>query len=135
MSKFTRKGQGIDILDGRVINLAIDYTIVVAPGLNKTQVKFDTLLRVKDLFDINNWQLNQSLIIDDIICEIKKVEGVVSVANINIVNRNNQFDGRTYSTEVFSPEASSRNGIIFAPQNSIFEIKFKDGVDIKVGAL
>lgn len=135
LKKFTRLNQGIDILDGIVINLAIEYSIVVAPGLSKTKVKNDTLLKVREFFDIRKWQLNQSIVIDDIICEIKDVEGVVSVADIKIKNRSNTFEGRTYSSRTFGVSANTKNGIIYCPQNAIFEVKYRNGQDIKVAAI
>lgn len=135
LSLFTRLNQGIDILDGRIINIGIEYTIVAEPGQNKTQVKIDTLKKVKEFFDINKWQLNQPIVVDDLVVLIKDVPGVLTVSDLKIINKNNTVNGNQYSTEVFSIKNNTRNGIVFAPENGIFEVKYKNRQDIKVGAL
>lgn len=134
LSVFTRMNQGIDILDGRIINIGIDYLIVVAPGFNKTQVKLATLNVVKSYFKIDNWQLNQPIILDEVRYIIKNIEGVVSIPELTFKNLSNTINGNQYSDEVYSLQANTKNGIIFCPQNAIFEVKFPNS-DIKVGAL
>lgn len=135
LSKFTRLNQGIDILNGRIINIGVEYSIVVEPGFNKTKVKIDTLKKVKEYFEIDKWQLNQPIVIDDIRFLIKQTEGVLSISELKFVNKNNITNGVSYSEEVFSVERNTRNQIIFAPQNSIFEVRYPNGPDIKVGAI
>jgi len=135
LSMFTRLNQGIDILDGKIVNIGIEYSIVVVPGKNKTKVKIDTLKKVKEFFEISEWQLNQPVIIDDVRCLIQETEGVLAISEFKIVNRNNISNGLSYSEEVFSVESNTRNNILFAPANSIFEVKFPSGPDIKVGAI
>lgn len=135
LSMFTRLNQGIDILDGKIVNVGIEYSIVVQPGKNKTKVKIDTLKKVKEYFLIDKWQLNQPIIIDDIRCLIKETEGVLSISEFKVVNKNNISNGLQYSEEVFSVETNTKNNIVFAPSNSIFEVKFPNGPDIRVGAL
>lgn len=135
LSFYTRMGQGIDILDGKIINIGIEYTIVVQPGLNKSKVKFDTLFKVKNMFDINKWQLNQPIILDDIRCLIKDTLGVISISELKIINKSNNIDGQNYSSFSYDIKSNTRNGIIFGIPNGIFEVKYPDSQDIKVAAL
>lgn len=135
LSMFTRLNQGIDILNGKIVNIGIEYSIVVQPGKNKTKVKIDTLKKVKEHFLVDKWQLNQPIIIKDVESLIQNTEGVLSISEFKIINKNNISDGLQYSEEVFSVSSNTRNNILFAPPNSIFEIKFPDGPDIRVGAL
>lgn len=134
LSRFTRMGQGIDILNGQIINIGIDYTIVVAPGYNKTSVKLETLRKIKDFFLVDKWQLNQPIVTDEIRCLIKDTEGVISVSQLNLYNKNNVTEGRQYSETVYSLSANTKNGIVFCPSNAMFELKFGES-DIKVGAI
>lgn len=134
LSLFTRMGQGIDLLDGKVINIGLEYTLVVMPGYNKSQVKIATLLKVKDYFNKDNWQLRQPINLDDIRCLIKDTEGVVSISDLKIVNKSNIQNGLTYSETVYDINGNTRNNIIFCPPNAIFEVRYLDS-DIKVGAL
>lgn len=133
LSLFTRLNQGIDILDGRIINLGLEYSIVVKMGYNKTEVKMNTLQKVKDFFNVNKWQLSQPIILDDVRVLIKETEGVLSIAELNFKNKNNIIDGVSYSQEVFDVAGNTKNGILFCPNNAIFEIRYSQ--DIKVGAL
>ena len=134
LSNFSRLGQGIDILDGRIINIGIEWLIVVDPDFNKTQVKLETLSLIKEHFNVNKWQLNQPIFIDDIRCLINDVEGVLSISELKIINKNNLKDGNQYSEHAYSIESNTKNGIIFAPENGMFEVKFLN-TDLKVAAL
>lgn len=134
LSLTTRMRQGIDLLDGKVINIGVEYTVVVAPGYNKSKVKLETLLKVKEHFKIDNWQPNQAIFLDEIRCAIKDVEGVVAISDFKIFNKSNIVNGLQYSTQVYDVGGNTRNNIIFCVPNSIFEVKFPDA-DIKVGAL
>lgn len=134
LSLFTRMAQGIDLLDGRVINIGVEYTIVVSPGLNKSEVKVATLSKVKDFFKKENWQLRQPINLDQLRCEIIETPGVVSISDLKIVNKTNIMNGLTYSEVVYDIKGNTRNNIIFCPANSIFEVKYPT-TDIKVGAI
>lgn len=134
LSLFTRMNQGIDLLDGEIINIGVEYTIVVTPGYNKSEVKLQTLLKVKEYFDINKWQLRQPINIDEIRCLIKDVEGVYSIAELKIKNKSNIQDGLNYSSKVYDIIGNTRNNIIFCPANSIFEVKYPNS-DIKAGVI
>lgn len=134
LSLFTRMGQGIDLLDARIINIGINYSIVCVPGYNKSEVKFNTLLKVKEHFSINNWQLRQPINLDEVRCLIKDTEGVYSISDLSIVNKSNTLESLSYSPEVFDIKSNTRNNIVFCPSNAIFEIKYPDS-DIKVGVI
>lgn len=135
LSYFTRMGQGIDIVDGKVINIGVEYSIVVSPGLNKSKIKFDTLLKIKDYFNTDKWQLNQPILIDEIKCLIKETPGVISIPEFKIINKNNIIDGVQYSEHVYDIKSNTRNGIIFGIPQGIFEVKNPDNYDIKVAAI
>lgn len=135
ISKYTRLNQSVDILPGRIINLGIEYVVVVEPGYNKTKVKLETLKKIKDYFNINNWQLSQPIVLDDVRCLIKETEGVLAISELKIVNKNNTMEGNSYSSEVFNVNQATKNSIIFCPFNAIFEVKYPNGSDIKVGAI
>jgi hypothetical protein len=134
LSLFTRMNQGIDLLDGVVINIGINYSIVVKSGFNKSEVKFNTSLKVKEYFQINRWQLRQPINLSEIRCLIQDTEGVYSVSSISVVNKANINDSLSYSSKVYDIKGNTRNDIIFCPANAIFEVRYPD-IDIKVGAI
>jgi hypothetical protein len=134
LSRFVRQNQGIDILAGKIINIGIEYTIVVEPGFNKNEIKSNTLQKIKDYFKIENWQLNQPILSEKIRCLITDTEGVISIADFKILNKSNIIDGNQYSETSYDIKGNTRNNIIFCSPDSMFEIKFPN-VDIKVGAV
>jgi hypothetical protein len=134
LSLFTRMGQGIDLLDAKIINIGVHYSIVCIPGYNKSEVKFNTLLKVKNYFSINNWQLRQPINLDEIRCLIKDTEGVYSISDLSVVNKSNISESLSYSSEVFDIKSNTRNNIVFCPANAIFEVKHPDA-DIKAGVI
>jgi hypothetical protein len=134
LSLFYRMNQGIDLLDGKIVNIGVEYSIVTVPGYNKSEVKVSTLLKVKEFFKKEKWQLRQPINLDELRMEIKNTEGVVSISELRIVNKANIKDGLTYSSEVYDIAGNTRNNIVFCPSNAIFEVKYLDS-DIKVGAL
>lgn len=135
LKRYARIGQSIDIIDGKVINIGIEYSIVTEPGVNKSKVKFDTLLKVKEIFDVNKWQLNQPINLDDIRYAIKSVPGVISIPELKVVNKSNIVDGQTYSPFAYSIKKNTRSNIIFSIPEGIFEVKYPDSKDIKVSAI
>lgn len=134
LSLFTRMNQGIDLLDGKVINIGIEYTLVAEPGKNKSEVKVATLVEAKKFFEKDNWQLRQPINLDELRCRIRDVPGVLAVSDLKIINKANVQDGLEYSDVVYDIAGNTRNQIIFCPPNAIFEVKYPD-VDIKVAVL
>lgn len=130
LSAFTRMNQGIDIIDGRIINIGVEYSIVVQPGLNKNEVKLNTLSKIKDFFKIDNWQLNQPIFIDELRCLIKDVDGVLSISTLNIISKSNVINGNAYSQTTYDIKGNTRKNIIFGVSDGIFEVKFPN-IDIK----
>lgn len=134
LNQFTRMNQSIDILNGKIINIGVEYTIVAQPGYNKSKVKLDTLLKIKDYFDVSKWQLNQPILIDEIKCLIKDTEGVIAISDFKVVNKANVVNGNSYSSEVYDMSGNMKNNIIFGIPNGLFEIKYPD-IDVKAGAI
>lgn len=134
LSKFSRLGQGIDILDGKIINIGIDFSLVVTPGFSKSAVKSEALKQVKDFFLVDNWQLGQAIVIDEIRQILKAIPGVLSIAHLAFTTKANVVDGNQYSSETFAISNATRNNIIFCPSDAIFEVKFPN-LDIRAAAL
>ncbi len=135
LSLFTRLNQGIDILDGKIVNIGLECSILVSPGYNKSKVKLEVLQKLRDYFSVQNWQINQPIIVDEVRCLIKETEGVFSIAELKFTNKNNIMEGNTYSSEVFNVDAHSKNGLILSNPQSVFEVRYPNGSDLKIGAL
>jgi hypothetical protein len=124
LSRFRMITDAIEILDGEVINIALNFSILVKPDFNKTEVLVNCIDALKEYFEIDRWQLNQPINLTDIYTTIAAVPGVLSVVDVTISNRVATFDGRSYSNTPHNITENKKNGIIYSKENAIFELKF-----------
>lgn len=124
---------GINIIDGYIINIGVNFTITVFKGYTKKEVLFNCINTVKDFFDIDNLNFSQPINTSQLQLEIAKIEGVQAVVDLEIINKT-ILDGNYSSVEYDIPSAT-KNGIIYPSIDpSIFEIKYPDS-DIKGSCL
>jgi hypothetical protein len=118
---------GININDGFVINIGVDFEIVVFGNYNKSEVLTNCIVQLKDYFSIDNWSFNQTINLSEIELLIANVEGVSSVPMVKITNK---CSGK-YSSNSYNIEAATKDKIVYPSLDpSVFEIKFPDA-DIK----
>ena len=118
---------GININDGFVINIGVDFEIVVFGNYNKSEVLTNCIVQLKDYFSIDNWSFNQTINLSEIELLIANVEGVSSVPMVKITNK---CSGK-YSSNSYNIEAATKAKIVYPSLDpSIFEIKYPDS-DIK----
>lgn len=123
----------VNIIDGYVINIGVDFTIAVYKGFNKKEVLLNCINTVKEFFAIENWDFAQPINLSQLNLQIAKVDGVQSVANLTISNKTT-VDG-DYSSIEYDIDAATKNGIIYPSVDpSIFEVKYPDS-DIKGSVL
>lgn len=117
----------IDILDAKIVNIGIDFEVIVDEETNKFQVLADCNTALKNLFVVTPY-IGEPLYLTDIYSALNKVKGVVDAKRVNVVRKL----GTNYSSVRFNiDEAISADGrYISVPQNVIIEIKFPD-TDIK----
>jgi len=116
----------IDIMDGKIINIGIEFEVLSQINSNKEEIYRDCINRINNKI-MNPLQLGESFSITDIYSELNKVRGVVDTINIRVVNKS----GGIYSNVSLSINSNiSPDGrSISCPLNACFEIKFPD-VDI-----
>jgi len=124
LSKFRMMTDAIEILDGDIINIGVNFSILVDPSFNKTEVLVNCISALKEFFEIDKWQFNQPINITDIYSIIKDVAGVLSLIDVDFQNRNNTYQNRTYSSTIYNASENKKNGIVYCNENAIFEIKY-----------
>jgi hypothetical protein len=116
---------GISIKDAYIINIGIEFEIISLPNQNGNQVILRCINRLKEYFDISQWQINQPIVLSNVYTELDRVEGVQTVVDLRIINKHDEDLG--YSKNVYSIQSATKDGIIFPSLDpSIFEIKFPD---------
>lgn len=126
LNEFRLISDAIDILDARVCNYTVNFGVVSSPGSNKSSVVQTVISRIRDLLRLENFQIDQPIVIDDIINIIINTPGVVSLVSLDILPKNGTDQGRVYSDFYFNFENSTRNKIITAPRGTIFEMKYPE---------
>ncbi len=123
INQYRMIGDSIDIKDAFIINIGINFEIVTLPNYNNNQVIADCLIEVENYFNINNWQINQPIILRDISTRLDAVSGVQTVSNISISNKAGTASG--YSQYAYDTAGALQNGTIFPSIDPmIFEVKY-----------
>ena len=124
---------GVNIIDGYIINIGVDFTITVYKGFNKKDVLGNCISAVQDFFSIDQCNFSQPINLSQLNLEIAKVDGVQSVVNVDI-NNLTALNGN-YSSVQYDIAAAIKNGIIYPSVDpSIFEVRYPDS-DIKGSVL
>ena len=119
----------INIKDAFVINIAIEFEIIVFKNFNNQQVLLKCIEELKDYFNVDKWQINQPIIISEIYTTIGAVEGVQSVTSVGISNEVGRDLG--YSPYKYDLDDATIKGIVYPSLDpSIFEVRFPNQ-DIK----
>jgi outer membrane receptor for Fe3+-dicitrate len=118
---------GININDGFVINIGLEFEIIVYPNYNKNETLTKAIIELKQYFDVNNWQFNQTINLNEVELLLANIEGVQSVPSMKITNK----CGGEYSPNSYNINAATKDKIVYPSLDpSVFEIKFPDA-DIK----
>ena len=122
-------GDNIEIRDAFIINIAIDFEIIVLPDFNNSEVLLRCLEELQNYFDTSKWQINQPIILKDSFIILDKIRGVQTVKNVIITNKAGTSSG--YSQYSYDIEGATQNQVIYPSLDpSIFEVKYPNQ-DIK----
>jgi len=113
----------IDIIDGRIVNLGVDFTVIADSDKNKFEVLGSCVTAIQKKFN-QPLLLGESFYITDVYNVLNSVVGVVDVTRVNVSIKN----GILYSDTRFNlnDRKSADGRYISAPENVAFEIKFPD---------
>ena len=127
LEPFRMVTDAITIKNGFYINVGINFDITVIPGLSNNQILTDCVLTLKNMFDIDKWQINQPIILSNVYSALLQIKGVQSVINVQFTNKS----GGNYSPYSYDVAGATRNEVIYPSLDpSIFEIRFPD-IDIQ----
>jgi hypothetical protein len=122
---------GINIINGFVINIGVDYEIRVYGGYNKREVLTKVQQELSNYFNIDNWTFNMPVNISEVELTIAGVEGVQSVPKCEIINKCNAVFGSEYSEHSYNILEATKNKMVYPSLDpSVFELKFPNR-DIK----
>ena len=129
LSQYRVIGDSIEIRDAYIINIGVNFEIIVLPEYNNSEVLLACITALQNHFDISKWQLNQPIFMRDMYVLLDKIKGVQTVKNITVENKAGISLG--YSPYAYDITAATQNQVIYPSLDpSIFEIKNPDS-DIK----
>ena len=125
LSQYRMVNDSINIKDGFIINIGVNFDIIVLPNYNNNDVLIASILALQDYFRINNWQINQPIILRNLYAILDRIEGIQTVKNIEIVNKVGVNLG--YSPYAYDITGATANNVIYPSLDpSIFEVKYLD---------
>jgi len=123
LSQYRMVNDAVSIKDGFIINIGVNFDIIILPEFNSNQVLFDCIEALKTYFRIDNWQINQPIVLRELYILLDKIKGVQTVKNINISNLVGENLG--YSPYAYNMDAATVSNVIYPSLDpSIFEVKY-----------
>ena len=129
LSQYRIIGDNIEIRDAFIINIGVNFEIIVLPEYNNNEVLLSCITSLQNYFKIDKWQLNQPIMLRDLYIMLDKIKGVQTVKNIEIENKAGTTLG--YSAYSYDIISATQNQVIYPSLDpSIFEIRYPN-LDIK----
>jgi hypothetical protein len=132
LSQYRIINDSIKIKDAFIINIGINFEIVVLPNYNSNEVLTQCILKLQEYFNVDNMQINSPILIRELYNVLgcsDTLKGVQNVKKIEIVNKVGVSDG--YSQYAYDINGATVNNVVYPSQDpSIFEVKFPN-TDIK----
>ena len=123
LSEYRMINDSINIKDAYIINIQVNFEVVVNPNFNSNEVITNCIISLQNYFAIDNWQINEPIIMKNINVLLSKVQGVQIVKNIIINNLTGESLG--YSNFAYDIMNSTIDEVIYPSVDPmIFEVKY-----------
>jgi hypothetical protein len=123
LSQYRMVNDAINIKDAFVVNIGVDFDIIVLPNYINNDVLTRCITALQAYFAVSNWQINQPIILRDIYVLLDRIEGVQTVKNINITNKVGTSLG--YSQWAYDISGATQNNVVYPSLDPmIFEVKY-----------
>jgi hypothetical protein len=127
LSTYKMIGDSLNIKSAFYVNLGIDFEIIVLPNYNSNEVLRNCILTLQSYFNIDEWQINEPIILRDVYAQLDSVQGVQTVKNIEFSNK----VGGSYSNYRYDIKGATINNVIYPSIDPmVFEVKYPNS-DIK----
>jgi phage-related baseplate assembly protein len=123
LSQYRMVNDSISIKDAFIINIGVNFDIIVLPNFNSNEVLTRCILALQDFFAIRNWQINEPIILRDLYVVLDNIEGVQTVKTITISNKVGTNLG--YSEFAYDIPGATINNVVYPSLDPmIFEVKY-----------
>lgn len=111
----------IDILDGKIVNIGIEFELISKPDANSTDVLNKSIKKLKDYYS-NKLLLGTPFYISEIYQLLNDIKEVVDTKSVKIVNKY----GSGYSDNSYEIESnvSADGRFVYVPEDTVLEIRY-----------
>jgi hypothetical protein len=120
LSDYKMLTDSVDIMDAKIINIGLDYKILIDPNYDKIAVKSLVDAQLAFVY-ANKSYIGQAFNKLDVYREIRKIKGVLDIIDLKV----KVINGTGYSNLYFNilENTTSDGNMILMPKNAIYEIK------------
>jgi len=123
LSEYRVIGDTVNIKDGFIVNIGIDFEIIILPNFNNDEVLSRCITELQEYFNIDNWTFNRPILLNELYINLDKLRGVQTVKNVTITNKSGVSNG--YSEYAYDIDAATENNIVYPSLDPcIFEVKY-----------
>lgn len=123
LSQYRMLNDTVNIKDGFIINIGVNFDIIVLPNYNSNEILTKCISTLQSYFSIENWQINQPIILRELYILLDKIEGVQTVKTIDISNKVGTNLG--YSQYAYDISGATKNNVVYPSLDPmIFEVKY-----------
>jgi hypothetical protein len=123
LSQYRMIGDAVNVKDGFIINIGVNFDIIVLPNYNNNDVLTKCIAALQDYFAIDKWSINQPILLRDLYILLDKIDGVQTAKTITITNLVGENLG--YSPYAYDINAATSNNVVYPSLDpSIFEVKY-----------
>jgi len=121
ITNYKMMGDTFDIIDARIVNLGIDYSLIISENVSKSETLAQCNRELEELFKVHS-EIGEALMINDIYKTLNDLDSVVDVTDVAVKS----ISGGNYSQLSYSiQENLSLDGrTLVIPSDYIYEIKF-----------
>tara|TARA_R110002124_G_scaffold116400_9_gene272899 strand:+ start:38825 stop:40618 length:1794 start_codon:yes stop_codon:yes gene_type:complete len=126
ISNYKMMNDTVDIIDGKIVNIGIDFEVISDPDYSKSDI-FNKCMQVLSTKYRQKLIMGEPLYLTEVYFELNRVVGVIDTRNVRVVDKN----GPSYSRVQYdiSANISADGRYLACPSNVCLEIKFPN-VDI-----
>ena len=129
LAEYRMVTDAVAIKDAFVINLGINFDVIMLPNFNNRIVLNTCINALKVYFDTDKWQINQPILINNVKNVLDTVEGIQTIKNLTITNKSGSSSG--YSEYAYDIDGATIDNVLYPSLDpSIFEVRFPD-IDIQ----
>jgi len=124
LNEYRLISDAIDVLDAKVINFRVKFTVFISPNANKSTTLQSVISRLTGILTVNNFQIDQPIMLSDMQNVIINTPGVLTLVDLKVESLSGVIQERTYSNVTHNVKQYTKRGVVFGPPGSIFELRY-----------